>query len=71
MDAYMEDDIRRKSMNAVQLVLSKCDDFVTLETFLTSSAPAEIMTHILDKISKVFFIFKLFVGTLSTENHTL
>jgi len=59
MDAYLDDEIRRMCMNAVQLVLSKCDDFITLEKMLTSSPPGEIMIYVLDKISKVFLSYFL------------
>lgn len=59
MDTYLDDEIRRTCMNSVQLVLSKCDDFITLENMLTSSTPGELMIYILDKISKVFLFYFL------------
>lgn len=54
MDASVENEIKDKCKNSIQLVLSKCDDFTTLENLLSSSTSADIISCILDKISKVF-----------------
>lgn len=54
MDASVENEIKDKCKTSIQLVLSKCDDFTTLENLLSSSTSADIISCILDKISKVF-----------------
>jgi len=46
-----------KCKSAIQIILSKCEDFAALENLLTPSTPLKIMPHILFKISKVLFNF--------------
>lgn len=59
MDTHVEDEVRHKYENSIRLILSECEDFATLEKLLRlSSTHFEIMSRILEKLSKVFiFIF--------------
>jgi len=54
MNANVAHEVRLKCKNAIEVILSKCDDFITLEKLLTPSTPIDIVVYILDKMSKVF-----------------
>lgn len=55
MSTCVEDEVRHKYENSILLVLSKCEDFATLEKLLRlSTTHFKIMSCILEKISKVF-----------------
>jgi len=48
-----------KCKSAIQIILSKCEDFAALEQLLTPTTPIQIMPHILLKMSKVFSDFSV------------
>ncbi|CAI6359268.1 unnamed protein product [Macrosiphum euphorbiae] len=57
IDVYIDTsptlEAHHKCKSAIQVILSKCEDFATLEHLLTPSTPIKIMPHILLKISKM------------------
>ncbi|XP_008185594.1 sperm-associated antigen 6-like isoform X2 [Acyrthosiphon pisum] len=57
IDVYIDTSPTReahhKCKSAIQIILSKCEDFAALEQLLTPSTPIKIMPHILLKMSKM------------------
>lgn len=49
----VESESREKCRHALQQILNECDDYFVLDKLLKPSIPDEIMSYILDKISKV------------------
>lgn len=61
MDSSLEDESRIKCKVALQLILNGCDDYIILEKLLLPSSPVEMMTYILEHISKVYFFRSLII----------
>lgn len=49
-------ELQQKMRSSIEIILSKCDSFNVLERMLRPPTPVELMPHILDNISKVFFL---------------
>ncbi|XP_022166817.1 sperm-associated antigen 6-like [Myzus persicae] len=53
IDTSPSHEAHHKCKSAIQIILSKCEDFAALEKLLTPSTPIQIMAHILLKMSKI------------------
>lgn len=61
MDSSLDDESRTKCKAALQLILNGCDDYNILEKLLSPLAPYEMMTYILEHISKVYFLVNTYL----------